>query len=54
MEEKKYTLEEIKEAFWEAFHEHGELWFPYTRIASEEECQEATTNYWEEFQLYLI
>ena len=44
-----YTLEEIKKAFWEAFHEQGELWFPYKEIAPEEECQAATTEHWEEF-----
>jgi hypothetical protein len=26
---KKYTLDEIKEAFWTTFHKSGEWWFSY-------------------------
>ena len=53
MAEKKYTLETIKKAFWETFHESGEAWFPYSRIVPEDECQETTTEYWEEFSVNL-
>ena len=30
---KKYTLNQIKKAFWEQFHKSGELWFNYLGFA---------------------
>jgi hypothetical protein len=44
---KKYTLEEIKKAFWKEFHESGELWFCYGN--NKEENTEYTEEYWNEF-----
>ncbi len=43
---KEYTKESIKKAFWEVFHERGELWFPYGDVWDKEEV---TTSYWKEF-----
>lgn len=42
-----YTLEQIKKAFWEEFHESGELWFSY--LGTEEENSEHTEYNWGEF-----
>jgi len=39
----QYTLDEIKEAFWEAFHETGECFFCYTH--GEIESNEHTLYY---------
>ena len=44
---KKYTIDEIKRAFWETFHESGELWFCY--ISTPENNAEYTESYWENF-----
>lgn len=45
---KTYTIEEIKKAFWEKFHESGELWFP--GWSNEREGNElATKAHWMEF-----
>jgi len=46
-EMKKYTVDEIKKAFWETFHESGELWFCY--ISTPENNTEHTESYWENF-----
>jgi hypothetical protein len=46
----KFTLEEIKDAFWRRFHHGGEMWLPYPPVAfNEEECHEATNMLWLEF-----
>jgi hypothetical protein len=45
---KLYSIEEIKKAFWTAFHGSGELWFDY--FGSEEDCNDATESYWKEFE----
>ncbi len=42
-----YTLDQIKSAFWEKFHETGELWFNY--LGTPEENEEPTQRIWEEF-----
>ena len=48
---KQYTIEEIRTAFWAEFHKHGELFFPYPGMgSSEEECEEATTRAWQDFE----
>lgn len=44
---KRYTLDQIKKAFWERFHESGEQWFNY--LGTEEENTEATQGEWEGF-----
>ncbi len=44
----KYTLEEIKEAFWGTFHESGEQWFDY--LDTDEENEESTNSTWLEFK----
>jgi len=43
-----YTIEQIKAAFWDVFHESGELWFGY--LGSEEENSEYTMSSWEDFK----
>jgi hypothetical protein len=45
---RKYTLAEIKSAFWETFHEAGELWFPYFE-GQEESNNEATNSQFKDF-----
>jgi len=52
MEEKKYDLETIKKAFWEAFHKSGELWF--YEIDFDEELQFAEEELWKEFEKSLM
>lgn len=46
--EKKYTLEQIKQAFWKTFHRSGEHWFPYK--CEEEVSLEETQTSWECFE----
>lgn len=46
-EDKKYTIEEIKKAFWDNFHECGELWFGY--LGTNEENDSITNVEWESF-----
>ena len=45
--EKSFTLSQVKEAFWEQFHEAGELWFDY--LSSKEDNESCTVSSWEEF-----
>ena len=52
-ESNKYTLEEIKKAFWATFHERGELFFPYAHLGDEKEKDEAVQLYWEDFIKHL-
>jgi len=46
-EMKKYTVDEIKKAFWETFHESGELWFNYQ--GTPENNTEVTEEWWDTF-----
>ena len=47
MEEKLYTILQIKEAFWKQFHLSGELWFNY--LGNDEDNQDSTNSEWEQF-----
>lgn len=47
-EDKRYTLDQIKRAFWLVFHEAGELYF--SRSGTKEEREEDTNYYWNEFK----
>lgn len=44
---KTYTLEQIKRAFWEQFHESGETWFDY--LGTEKENESYTQGEWKDF-----
>jgi hypothetical protein len=46
-DEKRYTLAEIKAAFWATFHEAGEIWLPYGD--DKEGNEEATEDWWGDF-----
>jgi hypothetical protein len=50
--EERFTLAEIKIAFFESFHEYGELWFDY--LGSPQENQDSTEKYWSEFEEKLL
>lgn len=50
--EETFTLDQIKNAFWENFHESGEFWFDY--LGSPEDNTEATDKYWEDFEEKLL
>lgn len=50
--EETFTLEQIKKAFWDNFHEAGEFWFDY--LGSSENNTEATDKYWEDFEARLM
>ncbi len=45
---KTYTEDEIKAAFWKAFHESGELWFGYLGKTPKEKADDEadTESYW--------
>lgn len=43
----EYTIDQIKCAFWEVFHESGELWF--SCFGTEEDKQSYTMDYWNDF-----
>jgi hypothetical protein len=47
-----YSLAVIQAAFWEMFHEAGELWFPYFHIhpGDADHNTAVTTAQWDEFQ----
>ena len=45
MEEKIFTIKEIKKAFWDTFHKSGDLWFS----DFEDDCEIATNSFWERF-----
>lgn len=45
--EKQYSLEEIKKAFWATFHKSGELWFDYH--GTDEENEASTESEWQLF-----
>ena len=44
---KTYTLDQIKKAFWEQFHESGEKWFNY--FGAKKETESCTQNEWLDF-----
>jgi len=45
----KYTLKQIKEAFWKQFHESGEIWFGSEHCGGVGENEEITNGHWDEF-----
>jgi len=47
-ENKTFTLEEIKAAYWAIFHKSGEQWFRYT--STERENEESTEREWKYFE----
>lgn len=47
MDQKTYTLDEVKKAFWEQFHCAGEVWFNY--LGTNEENEGSTKYRWEMF-----
>ena len=61
---RRWSLEQIKAAFWAEFHKSGELWFSYfdeskemlgiTRHGSEADCESCTNEYWGTFQDHLM
>jgi len=46
-EDKKYTIEEIKGAFWAIFHKSGETWF--NNLGTDEENENSTESEWNDF-----
>jgi len=42
-----FSLDQIKKAYWEEFHESGELWFDY--LGNEEENEGSTIDGWTHF-----
>lgn len=48
---KKYSVEEIKQAFWDNFHEAGEVWFNY--LGDEERNTDTTQSEWADFLEWL-
>lgn len=50
--EETFTLEQIKKAFWDNFHEAGEFWFDY--LNSPEDNEETTDRYWSDFEAKLM
>ena len=54
-QQRTFTLTEIKVAFWEEFHEKGELFFPYPAMGiSQQECDEVTEGAWADFVTAMI
>lgn len=51
LEERVFTLAEIKAAFWKEFHASGELWFDY--LGTNEDAESYTVSYWESFCQWL-
>ena len=47
MENKKYTIEDIKRAFWKTFHKSGEIWFDY--LNNDEDSELSTNSEWLDF-----
>lgn len=47
---KRYTLHEVKAAFWETFHKSGEIFFPYD---DDNDAERTTVSSWEEFTDHL-
>jgi hypothetical protein len=50
--EETFTLDEIKRAFWNNFHEKGEFWFGY--LGSPHVNEEMTEHEWNEFEERLM
>jgi hypothetical protein len=46
-DDRKYTLAEIKAAFWSTFHEAGEIWLPYGDDKAGN--QQSTLGWWRDF-----
>lgn len=44
--QRTYTEDEIKAAFWKAFHGSGELWFGYEGMG--EKADKLTDEFWQE------
>jgi len=42
-----FSIEQIKAAFWEEFHKAGELWFDY--LGDEENNENSTEGHWQDF-----
>lgn len=51
LNERLFTVDEIRAAFWKTFHQSGELWFNYFGPPSDDERD--TTSRWEEYLDYL-
>lgn len=51
MDEKIYTIAEIKAAYWKEFHAEGEMFFDY--LGTDEENEDCTEAYWASFLWYL-
>ena len=49
--ERDYSLTDVKRAFWEMFHEAGEVWF--SNLGTPEENTRNTEQAWNEFQTSL-
>ena len=47
MEQKTYTLDEIKAAYWKEFHKSGEIFFDY--LGPDEENDQCTEENWDSF-----
>ena len=50
--ERDYSLTEVKRAFWETFHEAGEIWFSY--LSSPDQNTSYTEEWWQTFQEHLL
>lgn len=50
-ENKQYSLEDIKFAFWSTFHRSGDVWFDYLGDADQNNI--STSCHWREFEEYL-
>ena len=49
-EESHFTLEQIKQAFWDTFYGVGEVWFPYEgQFWDDDECESAVDNRFQDF-----
>ena len=49
MRQPLFTLSQVKEAFWDTFHESGEQWFDYLSITSKELHELCTSGAWDIF-----
>lgn len=47
LDEARYSLEQVKAAFWATFHKAGEQWFNY--LGSDTENEQSTISGWEGF-----
>jgi len=44
----KFSIQDIEKAFWNTFHQGGEIFFSYQ--GSEEENESSTTEWWNDFK----